>query len=616
MFLRHRQNRRGGVLMLCLFVLVMLQILATVFLRMLPVEATAALRSENGNVASLVAESGVTECMAWLKFQLAPPNGSSPKEPLHPSVYPSQAQRTATVGGGWSYRWSLEADPETFPNGNNPTRGYTVKATAYRDGLAMREVKAQILQDSLSRYARFFEIWPSTVVHPVRTTTAPAGGPVHVNDVMRLWVPEGLGYWNSSGTPIFTHGLTSSGVFNANHAGQDGFAYFQGNYSGSDPEKLPYHPTNGPIKERYARMVNGGQQNVRSGLGELPLPKHTFNLRDAAWGFGNANYLPNTDGVYVNTDGMGAVAGGVYIRGVVEELELGYGGSQPAGSGVVNYAGNSWMKIEQPLSGRNSIDAHQCVTVVGVDEAPVTLPAGAVLNGTTLASPVVCQTGTTLVRSYDGTFKSYPGKLNGVVYGTENIQDLWGVNKGRRTITVESDKSQAKYRKIVLGGKESDVDNTFSTNAGEKGILQFGAVDADNDGILDKPSSAANVLGLIGYDVEVSAKLKRNQTWASGHPAGNPLFLYACVLAGMPDVGGGYKVEGYDSGGAGYCYRYGGQVQCEAGAWGTTSGQGFVHGTTAFDEAAAVSPPPYFPTLPTFTVKSYEDTPVMSGERL
>lgn len=599
--------------MLCLFVLVMLEMLSVVFLRMLPIEATAALRAENGNVAALVAESGVTECLAWLRFQLSPPDGSASREPLYPSVYPSESQRTTQMGGGWSFCWSLTADDKTYPNGSDPIRAYTLVSVASRDGVPQRQARVQIVQDSFSRFAKFVNVWPSSMVYPLRSNTAPAGGPVHVNDKLRLWIAEGASFWTSPGSPPFSHGVTASGVFDAGQPGQDGFAYYQGNTSGSDPARLPYDPNLGPIKERYARMVAGGQQNMKAGAARLDMPANTFNLRDAAWGFGSLNPLPTADGVYVNSTGAGAVSGGITIVGTVEEMQLGFGGSQPAGSSTVDYGTNSWVKVEQPVAGRNSIDANQCVTVVTVKESSVTLPAGATLNGSPLSASMLILPGNTLVRKADGTFALYSGGLNGAIYVTENIQDLWGVNKGRRTIAVESNKATGKYRKIVVGGKESDSDGSFSVQAGEKGLLQAGMVDGDGDGVLDVPANADNVLGLVAYDVEVSSKLKPSGSWSAAHPATNPLYMIAVVLAGIPDVGGGYKVAGYDSGGSGCAYRIGGQVQCEAGAWGTTSGNGFTLGNTFFDPAAASSPPPYFPTLPTFSIKSYEDIPIVGG---
>ncbi len=606
-----QKHTRGSILLLSLFFMFLLFLLSVAFVTFIPVESRAALRTESQTTGSLVADAGVTEALQWLRFQIAPPDGSPSKEPLHPTVYLSPEERTRVVGGGWSYRWSLEPDSETYPNpANNPIRGYTVVSRAYLNGRVQRQAVAQVIQESLSRYAALYDEWPSNLVMPVRSDDVPTGGPVHINDVMRLWVSEGAGYWSSVGEEKFSHGLTASGSFESS---DDGFAYYQGNWSGGDPNKIPYND-GGPIHERYNRMVDGGIENLNAGVSEVPLPDNTFEVRDAAWGFDSSNPLPSSAGVYVNTEGSN-VAGGIFIEGDVEEMQLGVGGSQPAGPGSVDYEDNSWVKIELPLAGQDSIDTDEAVTVVTVSDTAVTLPTGAVVNGSPLGGPFSVPVGSTLLRRADGTFEHYAGELNGVIYSTGDIQNLWGTNKGRRTVTSEFDQDTGVEKDIIIGGAEDDATGILSVEAGSKGLIQYDAQDSDGDEVYEPPATADHVLGLIGYNVQVSAGLKQG-SWADSHPEDNPLFLFAIVLAGIPGEGGTYSVQDYDSGGAGWTYRYGSRIIAEGGAWGTTSGHGLIEGNTFFDEAAAVAPPPYFPSVPTFVVKSYEDLPDHSGDLL
>lgn len=605
-----KRAERGSVLVLAIFFMVILFITASAFLVLLPMENRAAMRSERQTSGALVADAGVTEAMAWLRNQLAPPDGSASREPMNPSVYPSQANRTRDVGGGWTYRWELVADPETYPNGSNPIRAYTIVSKSYLRGKAMREARAEVIQESLSQYAALYNTWSTNLVMPVRSTSVPTGGPVHVNDTLRLWISEGANYWTSTGDPKFSHGLTASGTFTDS---DDGFAYYQGNWYGSSADKRPYDD-NGPIASRYNRMADGGRDSLIAGASNVELPENTFEIRDAAWGFEASNPLPTTAGVYLNEE-AGQVQG-IYIHGDAEEIELGYGGSQPAGPGTVNYANNSWVKVELPIAGQRSIDDDENVTVVTIDENPITLPAGAVVDGAPLGSPTTYPVDTTLVRRANGTFEHYDSKLNGVVYAKGDIKDLWGVNKGRRTISVEGDASANVQHTIYFGGKEDDTTGVYSVAAGEKGLIQYGSVDADNDGVLDAPTTADNVLGIVARDVLVSDKLKHNGQWDTSHPETNPLYLYAIVLGGLNGDGGSYKVESYNSGNDGWTYRYGSRIIVDAGAWGTTSGHGLVNGNTFYDAPAAQQPPPYFPGKPSFVVKSYEDIPVIDGETL
>ncbi len=617
-----RRRPRGSILMLSIFLLIALFALASAFLNLLPTESRAAIRSERLAMGGLAADAGITDALAWLRYQLAPKDGSASREPLANSVYPSLAERTIVLGGGWSYRWSLIADSETYPNGTNTVRGYTIVSRGYLNGVAQREARAQVIQESLSQYAALYDQWPDNLVQPVRSDSAPAGGPVHVNDIMRLWVPEGLAFWSSGGTPPYSDGLTASGTFSGS---QDGFAYYGGNWSGSDANMRPYND-GGPIESRYNRMVSGGRDEMVAGYDEVVLPENTFVLRDAAWGFEASNPLPTSAGVYLNQE-SGSVSG-IYIKGDVEEMELGYGGSQPAGTGTVTYGDNSWVKIELPISGQRSITNNQNYTVVTIKESSVTLPAGSVVNGSTLSAPTTYSadnsgdtaTATTLMRKPDGTFQYYDSELNGVVYTDGNVQDVWGVNKGRRTLAVSSDEATGTTHDVVIGGQEADTSTSsagaFSVAAGKKGILQYGVTDANGDGVLDAPTTANNVLGIIADNVMVSSKLKVGSSWAGSHPSNNPLYLYVTVLGGIADSDGTYGVQSYDSGGGGWAYRYGARILNAAGAWGTTSGHGLVNGNTFFDQPASLSPPPYFPSTPTFAIKSYEELPVTDGETL
>lgn len=617
--MKHNPNKkRGSILVMSIFFMVILFIMASAFLVLIPVESRAAQRSALQTQGALVADAGVTEAITWMRFQLSPADGSPSKEPMASGVYPSVAARTTNLGKGWTYRWELIPDSETFPNGSNSIRAYSVVSKAYQDGNLKRIARAEVIQDSLSQYAALYDEWPDNLVMPVQSTSEPANGPVHINDVMRLWIPEGNAFWSSTGSPKFSHGISASGVYGS---GGDGFAYYQSNWSGSDGTKRPYDH-NGPIASRYDRMAVGGRSEVTAGTAEVPLPKNNFEIRDAAWGFNATNPLPSTNGVYLNEEN--GKLGGIYIKGDVEEMQLGLGGTQPAlplvgnsfpAGTTVNYGDNSWVKIEQPGSATNSIDANKNVTVVTV-KTPITVPVGARVNGTIQALPYQVPANTTLVRNANGSFTHYPSELNGVVYTDGDVNNLWGTNKGRRTLAVESDPANGVTNDIIIGGKENDSNGNISLAAGQKGLLQFGATDADADGILDAPTDAYNTLGLVAYNVRISSKLKQGNSWTNSHPQNNPLYLYGIVLGGNQGQGGSYKVDGYDSGGAGWVYRYGSRIMGEGGAWGTTSGHGLVNGNTYFDEPASLSPPPYFPSAPSFTVKAYEDSPALTPETL
>ena len=605
----HFKDRRGSILVMSIFFMLILFIVASAFLVLLPTEHRAAQRSEVQTKGALVADAGVSEAISWLRFQIAPPDGSDSNEPMASGVYPDESRRTREMGDSWVYRWELIPDEQTFPNGSNPIRAYTIVSKAFRNGTLVREARAEVIQKSLSYYDALYDNWPSNLVMGISSNSAPTGGPVHANDILQLWIKDGGSYWDSAGEPKFTHGLTASGVYDT---GSDGFAYYKGNLAGSDANFIPYDD-DGPINSRYNRLAAGGRDSMVSGASEVNLPSNTFSLRDAAWGFDAPQALPSGSGVHLNE--VDGALQGIYVNGYVEEMELGYGGSQPAGPGTANYGNNSWVKIEQTGDGLNSIDTHEAVTVITLDEAPIPLPAGTIVNGDTLGANTTYQPGTTLVRNADGEFEYFGSELNGVIYVNGDVNDLWGVNKGRRTITVEGDADAGVRHSVRIGGKEDDSTGEFSISAGEKGLIQYGVTDEDGDGVLDPPETGDNVLGIVAHTVSIAAELKHNDQWDTSHPSDNPLYLYAVVLGGITGDGGGYGVEEYDSGNSGYAYRFGSRIVVDARAWGTTSGHGLNSGNTFYDEEAAIQPPPYFPSLPAFEVKSYLDL-AAEGEEL
>ena len=174
----------------------------------------------------------------------------------------------------------------------------------------------------------------------------------------------------------------------------------------------------------------------------VELPQNTFAMRDAAWGF-NQGAPPATLGVHLNeVDGQ---LQGLYVRGDVEEMQLGVGGTQPVPSaGTVNYGNNSWIKLEQPQNltsaagqpVRNSIDDNRCVTVVTVKDDPITLPTGSRVNGSVISSPQTVAVNSTIVRDAAGEFQTYSSVTNGMVYVNGSVKNLWWIFRGSRSLAT------------------------------------------------------------------------------------------------------------------------------------------------------------------------------------
>ena len=149
-----KRINRGSILIMAIFFMLILFITASAFLVLLPVESRAARHSEELAQASLTTDAGVNEAMNWLRDTLAPPS----EEPMAAGVYPSEANRTRAIGNGWTYRWELIADSQTYPNGSNQLRAYTIVSKAFKNGKIVREARAEVMQDSLSKYAELINV--------------------------------------------------------------------------------------------------------------------------------------------------------------------------------------------------------------------------------------------------------------------------------------------------------------------------------------------------------------------------------------------------------------------------------------------------------------------------
>lgn len=529
--------------------------LAIGYLSLVPSELRAGRKNYQDVSGYLAADAGVVHALAWLEFKLA--NGEEPGVSLR------DYKGAGKLDGGWSFTTRILPDRETAPRGDNPIRAYNIIAEAHHHEQPRRRVSVQVMQQSFSRYAMFMDNWPSNIIYNMGTRGV--DGPLHTNDILRLHVPHS-GYWREKGRdPMFMGQVTSSKVFhNASHgAAQDGMAYYRGNYRGNTEWKRPYNDE-GPIAERYQRMVAGGRENLKAGVKTEELPSSSITMARAAWGFESKGKPRTKRGgnphVVINE------GGGIFINGDVDKMVLGESG------------GNSTVTINQKKMRFET-------TIVEVTSSPLRVPAGATLNGKKVRRSTTIPLDTTVriqkkKNNKNVRYDTVKGVPNGVVYSNGDILDLSGVNKGRRTIAVEVEYD----RKILIGG-----DLTLAnTKPGSK------------------PDNGDDALGLVGSDVMVSKEINRATTSTR-----NPLYIYAQVLAGRRGGIGGFGVENYNIGRArGYMEIYGGLVQSKLKPW-AVLGRGGMSGRVVYNEHAGATPPPYFPSIPKFRIRAYMEEPIL-----
>ena len=123
----------------------------------------------------------------------------------------------------------------------------------------------------------------------------------------------------------------------------------------------------------------------------------------------------------------------------------------------------------------------------------------------------------------------------------------------------------------------------------------------------DEPVGSADGLGLVGYDIAISDTVPRLG-------ATDPLDIYALVFAGMSNSSiskGGLVVEDPGSGPWGKFIIHGSFIQAEDTVWGYISGglpsKGWSSYDFLFDKELARNPPPFFPTLNKFLIRSYQE---------
>ncbi len=517
---RMNHKRRGSILLLAIFFLMVTFFLAMALLELLPLEMRAAGRHRMETAAFLAADSGVLHALSFLEKR-----NSGGETPL-----PGNAASHTLEGraGSWTWKATLKADPETPPNGTNLVRVYEIRSVASLDGIPYRAIQALARQESFARYAWFEDRRDSNL-------SIPAGswrfdGPFHCNDRIRLTIPNN--FYTTDHPPTFEGEVTTA----ESYATNDGV-----DYNGNNP----WDSKGNPLPERYQKIYRGGRESLLTGAKRIELPSDTSALCQSA--LGRSATLPGTPGVYLTGEVSSEESGGgITIVGNVDAMTL-----------AVEEGGNRSVTIRQGSA---------TTRVIEVTDTPTTDPDG---------NPV--PVGSTLILKPDDSFQVRPDLTNGLVYCTQNIKGLQGVNKGRRTIAVDL----GAGKEIVLGGSLTRAD----TPVGEE------------------PAGNRDTLGLVAYNVQLPTTIAK--------AGGPPVDIYAAILAGSKGSDGGFQVQEWQTRAPGRLRIYGGLMVARKQSWGYSDGHGGVstgiEHETHYDPHLASSPPPYFPTIGKFRVVRYQE---------
>lgn len=657
---RLTRRNRGSILFLTLLFLVLINLFAVAFWKLVPVEMNSAKRHQVETEAYFASDAGVTDAIAFLESRTAAGNidnyiqdNGTTGDPEYPGY--KVLVRTGTING-WNWEAKIVPGPETYghkvPSNPNPIRVFKVQAVATRKGFSddsqkYRKVSAWIKQKSFAK-----DGWG---VNGAATNSSPLwlnfesfrlGGTYRTNDRALVRVP-GDSFWNGS-QPAAIRGELLFAVNSLNsqlNQVVDGVEY----YSFSSQSALPYNKDTGAaISGRYEKIVSGGRNAVRK-VDVAVLPNSTDSVAFGVWGETapttvlnkSGSFFGSSDAVNARINGAtpgGAATNGIYIEGNVSQIDLGlkyegsytdanidFGHKQDTASKNrrINEDANQIIRIYQGSGNSDYVEVQH------VTDVNFTIPSGSTVvgethtPGTTLYPTDNGGRGWTVIKDGpNNKYVVYQEQTNGAIYSTGDIDGVRGIVHGRRTIATQTDVGNGtdKDRRIFVDGHLTYK----GTRPGET------------------PATTEDMLGLISYAVRIQDAQANNAPTQTNPQLGkawpkrsdtdkdNPMYLYTSIFAGRENdprkslsnasaVAGGFGTEAYDDSnvGAGFMKLYGSineGVRLAKGTFNSSTGLGVSGMQYAFelDPGLDKVQPPFFPTLPRYDIITWEEQSVFS----
>lgn len=633
-----RLNRRGSILFLTLMFLVLINLFAVAFWKLVPVELHSAKRHQLETEAYFASDAGVAEALAWLEYTAGEGNIDNFFN-NNGTVNPDGHLTVTRTGqmGTWTWETEIIPGPETFGNNGgltpNPLRVYQIRSVARRPGSLTgneqyREIHAWVRQRSFTDFnwgnmaTAGQDLW-------LFMDTFRLGGDYHTNGKGLLQINNG-NFWSNSTAAIGGDFTFVQGVNNPSlNRFVDGIQY-----SAWGADNVPYWTSGGqagdPRGNRYEKITAGGRAGVRQ-TDAVEMPLNTDSIAFGVWGnTPPTTSLTNADKIFgassvvsakINgaTPG-GAATNGIWIDGNVNQIEF---------RTNTNTASDDPVDDNQIIRVYQGTNANRYLEITHVTGRNYTIPTGYAVEGGTHANGAVLSPndnggkGYTVIRNVTDQAANrklvvYADQTNGAIYSTGDVLGVRGIVKGRRSVGVSTDTGNATAK-----------DRTIRIN----GELLYAGV---NRG--DVPDSTDNTLGLIGYAVRMrdtaasaaptDAQPQLGLMWPTrqSRTVANPHYLYCSIFAGRRNdpmrnasgntptlSGGGFGSMSPDTSGLGQGHMVlFGSITEGIRQWkgtGTTGGN-----TYAFhiDPNLKVAQPPFFPTLPKFDMLTWEEKSVFS----
>ncbi|MEW6280870.1 MAG: hypothetical protein AB1758_19805, partial [Candidatus Eremiobacterota bacterium] len=469
------------------------------------------LRYKMETTSALVADAGIQYAIAYLEDRL---ERSLEPVPGTRTTLTLRSQDLRTDMNGWEWQVTVIPDEETPPVGTNPRRAYTLESRAVFSNKVYRVVTTSLVQESFVRYARFTDRWPDAI--GVWAGAQHFTGPFHSNTDIRVGIHAG--YYNDESEQLFQSTVTSvRGIV----------------YQADTFEPPPSTP------QQFRRLY------------DIPREPGTVDPVQVPW---DSNMIrrncypgqdPTADGVHVNAPG-GRVAGGIFMRGTVDELVLGVEGGNPTQTITINGKRYKVVELGDRDTGRTRVTD--------------------LSNGQVIVDA--------------------QGHPNGTLFATGDIKSLHGINKGRHTIAVDT----LRHNKITLGGNVlqhnlgPDSPPRLMNNENALGLIAYELTiprrldPADGPLTLHAAVMAGDGNGNGGLKTEDLEGIERNNAHhnyfnITGSVVSDTLHMMAHIDSGVPGMGGS--------------------------GWTTR---------VEFDPSLKDAPPPAYPSLPEFTMCGYSDS--------
>lgn len=638
-----RKRSRGSILFLTLLFLVLINMFALAFWKIVPVEMNSAKRHLVETEAYFASDAGVVDSLAFLERQTA--DGNIDNYINNQGVTNSDGHQVIKRTGqfnGWTWEAEIIPGPDTFGHNNftspNPIRVFNIRSIAKRPDSdeQYREVSCWVRQKSFAK-----DGWGVNGLATGSNTlwlnmaTFKLGGTYRVNGEANVDIP-GNSFWSNSepaigGELLFSVASTNSRL----NTVVDGVNYKDFNTQ----SELPYNmDTGAAIPGRYEKIVQTGEAGVRQ-VTHVDLPLSTDNVGFGVYGDELPTNNLNRTGTFFGEGHSGgyvrarinqaqpgqSARNGIYIEGDVDQVE--FRTVRQAGNGnLVNVTDHSSLNgtENQAIRIYQGGSSNGFVEVLHITDSDYTIPNGTTVvdgthsTGTTLRPSDNDGKGWTVVR--DGRTNQiivYKEQTNGAIYSTGDIEGVRGIVKGRRTVATQTDtgNSTSEDRRIRINGE----------------LLYAGTTPGDT------PATTHDMLGLISYAVKMTSN-QAEQAPTNGQPElgemwprrgdtseTNPHYLYASIFAGRrvdPNASsfitaGGFGVDSYNDGnlGKGHMKLFGSINERIRLAKGTYNSQG---GGSGYGYAFELDPgleqvqPPFFPTLPDYDVMTWEERSVFA----